>query len=115
MSGQTNIQRLPEIDSYVRHSASAATSENRDFRDCNCPKWLYLKHTGRRRSAKSRTWAGAERIKLEIEKQEIAKQFGLPPAEWHEEITAMKTEIKRLSGLVEGALVIVAAGRMLPW
>jgi len=107
VSGQTNIQKLPEIDIYVRHSSTCAHKRERDFRDCNCPKWLYLKHIGKRRSAKSRTWTGAERIKLEIEKQEIAKQYGLPPAEWHEEIAAIKAEIKRLSGLIEGVLVIL--------
>jgi len=71
------------------------------------PEAALSQHIGRRRSAKSRTWAGAERIKLEIEKQEIAKQYGLPPVEWHEDIAAMKSEIKRLSGLIEGVLAIL--------
>jgi hypothetical protein len=66
-----------------------------------------LKHIGQRRSAKTRTWADAERVKREIQLQEVAKQCGLPPADWHEEIIAVKTEIQRLSGLVEGVLAIL--------
>src|SRR5689334_1576844 len=60
---------MPIITIFVRHSADCDHAGEKFYKRCNCWKHLRWSHGGKqyRRAAKSRTWAGAERIKREIE------------------------------------------------
>lgn len=57
------------VSVYPRHNASCADREDRDCKDCDCMKSIYIFQGGRdfRFSAKTRSWKKAENLKVEIE------------------------------------------------
>ena len=59
----------PIITIFVRHSNICPHIGNESYKRCNCPKHLRWSHNGKqhRRKTGSRTWAGAERVKREVE------------------------------------------------
>jgi integrase/recombinase XerD len=59
----------PIITIFVRHSLGCPGTGNQTYKRCNCPKHLRWSYDGKqfRRKTGSRTWAGAERVKREIE------------------------------------------------
>lgn len=63
---------------FTRHSAGCKFSRDRSCRRCNCPKWVGGQINGYyfRQSAKTRQWAEAEAVRLQLE-EALAK--GLPP------------------------------------
>ncbi len=63
---------------FTRHSAGCKFSRDRACRRCNCPKWVGGQINGYyfRQSAKTRQWAEAEAVRLQVE-EALAK--GLPP------------------------------------
>src|SRR6266567_7682932 len=63
---------------FTRHSAGCKFSRDRACRRCNCPKWVGGQINGYyfRQSAKTRQWAEAEAVRLQLE-EALAK--GLPP------------------------------------
>ena len=62
------MQQVPVVTIFVRHSSNCP---HRDefFKRCNCWKHLRWSHNGKqyRKATRSKTWAGAERAKKEIE------------------------------------------------
>lgn len=63
---------------FTRHSAGCKFSRDRACRRCNCPKWVGGQINGYyfRQSAKTRQWAEAESVRMQLE-EALAK--GLPP------------------------------------
>jgi len=63
--------QVPTITIFVRHGSGCAHRSDEFFKRCQCRKHLrWSDETGQqRRSAKSRSWAAAERLKREIELQ----------------------------------------------
>jgi integrase len=64
--------KIPTVVVYVRHSADCDhKDEGEDFRDCNCRKQVRWWKNGKlhRRSAKTRSWAKAEKLQRQIEAQ----------------------------------------------
>jgi len=63
---------------FTRHSTGCKFSRDRACRRCNCPKWVGGQINGYyfRQSAKTRQWAEAESVRLQLE-EALAK--GLPP------------------------------------
>lgn len=63
---------------FTRHSTGCKFSKDRACRRCNCPKWVGGQINGYyfRQSAKTRQWAEAEAVRLQLE-EALAK--GLPP------------------------------------
>ena len=61
---------IPVITVFVRHSAGCSEFSDPFFKRCSCKKHLRWFHGGKQhtRSAKSRTWAGAEDAKRKLEK-----------------------------------------------
>lgn len=61
--------QVPVITIFVRHSADCAHAGEEFYKRCNCWKHLRWSHGGKqhRKATKSRSWAGAERSKREIE------------------------------------------------
>jgi site-specific recombinase XerD len=59
----------PIITIFVRHSLDCPHTGNEFYKRCDCWKHLRWSHAGKqnRRATKEKTWAGAERIKREIE------------------------------------------------
>lgn len=59
----------PIITIFVRHSLGCPGTGNESYKRCSCPKHLRWSHNGKqhRRKTGSRTWAGAERVKREVE------------------------------------------------
>jgi integrase/recombinase XerD len=59
----------PVITIFVRHSSDCQHAGNESFKRCDCLKHLRWSHNGKqhRRKTGSRTWAGAERVKREVE------------------------------------------------
>jgi integrase/recombinase XerD len=69
------LKRLkPEIQPqtvsvYTRHSANCSKRQNKEWKDCDCPKSLYVFQDGKnfRISARTRSWKKAEGLKREVE------------------------------------------------
>jgi integrase len=63
---------------FTRHSTGCKFSRDRGCRRCNCPKWVGGQVNGHyfRQSAKTRQWAEAESVRLQLE-EALAK--GIPP------------------------------------
>jgi len=59
----------PLITIFVRHSLGCPGTGNEFYKRCNCKKHLRWSYQGKqyRKATKQRTWAGAERIKREVE------------------------------------------------
>jgi integrase/recombinase XerD len=73
----------PIITIFVRHSADCKYREDETWKRCECPKHLRWTHERKqyRASAKTRTWAEAERRKREIEDQLSVRAPELKPDE----------------------------------
>ena len=54
---------------FTRHSAECKFARDRNCRRCNCPKWVGGQVNGYyfRQSAKTRQWAEAEEVRLQLE------------------------------------------------
>ncbi len=54
---------------FTRHSADCKFARDRNCRRCNCPKWVGGQVNGYyfRQSAKTRQWAEAEEVRLQLE------------------------------------------------
>ncbi|HUI44235.1 MAG TPA: tyrosine-type recombinase/integrase [Terriglobia bacterium] len=63
------MQQVPVVTIFVRHSPACPHQGDEFYKRCSCWKHLRWSHGGRqhRKAAKSKTWAGAERAKKEIE------------------------------------------------
>ena len=57
---------------YVYHSASCSHKNNRFYRQCKCRKWIYVTGSRQRISAKTRSWAEAEKKLSKLKKQQEA-------------------------------------------
>lgn len=64
---QTSV--APFVVLYSRHNSSCPNREDRYYRDCKCPKYIYWSRNGKdqRRSTKTRSWKKAETIRQQIE------------------------------------------------
>ena len=62
---------IPSITIYVRHTADCPHADDETWKRCNCRKHLRWSWQGKqlRRSAKTRSWSGAEREKRKLEMQ----------------------------------------------
>ena len=62
---------IPSIAIYVRHAADCPHADDETWKRCNCRKHLRWTWQGKqlRRSAKTRSWTGAERAKRALEMQ----------------------------------------------
>jgi integrase/recombinase XerD len=54
---------------YVRHGAGCPHGDDKHFRHCRCPKWIYENYDGtdRRYSAETQSWSEAENLRQDIE------------------------------------------------
>src|ERR1035437_8582196 len=59
----------PTVEVFTRHTADCPKAENRNWKRCKCPKWLYWRYenTAHRRSAKTRSWEKAQGEARKIE------------------------------------------------
>jgi integrase len=59
------------VNVYTRHSPECAHRTDRNWKRCNCPKWLYwtVDHKKHRESAGTRTWSKAEQKARELEQR----------------------------------------------
>jgi site-specific recombinase XerD len=83
------MHQIPVITIFVRHSADCphAGEANAEFyKRCNCRKHLRWTESGeqKRKATKERTWAGAERVKRELE---LAYENAGKPAEPDKPVT----------------------------
>ena len=78
MSNQGSLGMTPQITIYVRHGAECPHQGDENWKRCNCRKHLRWSWNGKqlRRSAKTRSWAGAEKGKRELELQYQAAMSG---------------------------------------
>jgi hypothetical protein len=60
-----NPTRSFDVIPYARHNSHCRNKTERKLKDCKCPKWLYVKATQERRSART--------IKLERGRKGSAK------------------------------------------
>lgn len=62
---------IPSITIYIRHAADCPHTDDETWKRCNCRKHLRWTWEGRqlRRSAKTRSWSGAEQEKRKLEIQ----------------------------------------------
>jgi len=59
----------PTLTIFVRHGADCKHAEEPFYKQCGCGKhlrWFYLGKQNRR-ATKSKTWAGAEQVKRDVE------------------------------------------------
>lgn len=63
------MEAAPIVTIFVRHSLGCPGTGNEFYKRCSCRKHLRWTHQGKqyRRATKQRTWAGAEKVKREIE------------------------------------------------
>jgi len=64
------------ITVFTRHSSSCAHRSDRDYKRCNCRKWLYVEGSRKPVSAKTRSWAEAQRKAEELRKRREDEQSG---------------------------------------
>ncbi len=55
---------------YARHSRGCTNTTTRKLKKCACPKWLYIKSSRKRISARTTSWESAE-----IEAQKIRDSY----------------------------------------
>jgi hypothetical protein len=57
---------IPQISNdvtvYARHVPDCKNTSDRKQKDCTCPKWVYIKATQKRSSARTRSWQVAESV-----------------------------------------------------
>jgi integrase/recombinase XerD len=60
---------IPAVEVYTRHNSDCPKDDERDWKRCRCPKWLYWRRDGRavRQSAKTRSWEKAQETARQIE------------------------------------------------
>jgi integrase/recombinase XerD len=70
--------QTPLIHIYTRHAKDCAYQGDESWKRCTCWKWLRWRADGElhREPTKSRTWAGAERVKHKFESSFEAAQHG---------------------------------------
>jgi site-specific recombinase XerD len=63
------MQQVPVITTFVRHGVHCPHTGDEFYKRCGCWKHLRWSHGGRqyRKATKQQTWAGAERVKREVE------------------------------------------------
>jgi integrase len=69
ISALPNKRTKDTVDVYVRHAADCKKkNRGRFYRDCDCNKYLYIYRNGMKeeRSAKTRSWAEAEKRQTEV-------------------------------------------------
>jgi len=61
--------RFPILSVYTRHAANCAKANDKNWRRCRCPKWIWGTHNGHfvRKSAKTRSWEKAEDYRRKLE------------------------------------------------
>jgi len=64
---------------FTRHSSNCAHKNERDYKRCNCRKWLYVEGSRKPVSAKTRSWAEAQKKAEELRKQREDEQSGKQP------------------------------------
>jgi integrase len=64
------------ITVFTRHSSNCAHLNDRDYKRCNCRKWLYVEGSRKPISAKTRSWAEAQRKAEELRKRREDEQSG---------------------------------------
>jgi len=52
---------------FTRHSADCPHKDDRYWKRCKCPKWIYVERTRQRISAKTRSWEAAQKKARELE------------------------------------------------
>ena len=67
------------ITVFTRHSSDCAHKGDRDYKRCNCRKWLYLEGSRKPVSAKTRSWAAAQEKAEKLRKQREDEQSGNQP------------------------------------
>lgn len=57
------------VEVFTRHAAECLKTDDRNWKKCRCPKWLYWSHEGQRfrQSAKTRSWEKAQQEARRIE------------------------------------------------
>jgi site-specific recombinase XerD len=63
------MHQIPVVTIFVRHSADCSHKDDEFYKRCDCWKHIRWSYQGNqhRKATKSKTWAGAERVKKEIE------------------------------------------------
>jgi hypothetical protein len=59
-----------DVTVYARHLRGCENTTKRKLEKCTCPKWLYIKATKKRKSARTTVWYNAE-----IEAQKIRDSY----------------------------------------
>jgi integrase/recombinase XerD len=90
-----NTTRSFDVSVYARHNPDCRNTSERKLKDCGCPKWLYIKATQERRSARTTSWNVAER-----EAQRVCDSFD--PVK--RELAELKQTKERNTVLIEDAI-----------
>jgi integrase len=63
------LWRCPILSIYTRHAADCTKANDKNWRRCRCPKWVWGTHNGHflRKSAKTRSWEKAEEYRRQLE------------------------------------------------
>lgn len=125
------VQAHPSVATvkvFTRHSTDCPHYDDMYWRDCHCCKWIYTYHDGqdRRKSAKTRSWSKADRIRQEIEdsldpvraelkrlkEEQQAKRIRIPDAI---RTFLSDAEARNLKPRTRQGYRLVCAKRLLPW
>jgi integrase/recombinase XerD len=90
-----NPTRSFDVSVYARHNPDCRNKSDRKLKECTCPKWLYIKATQERRSARTIYWKVAER-----EGQRIRDSFDPDKRE----LAELKQKKERNTVLIEDAI-----------
>jgi integrase/recombinase XerD len=66
MATQVFVPTSSDVTVYPRHVAGCKNTSLRKLKDCTCPKWLYIKATQKRSSARTVSWNTAETVAQKI-------------------------------------------------
>jgi hypothetical protein len=98
-----------DVTVYTRHISVCPKSDDRLWKRCNCPKWLYYSHEGKRVSAKTRSWEKAETLAakanelpkkddiMDVLRREVEQRFDKAEQDAqcrHDELMAMLRSMK---------------------
>jgi integrase/recombinase XerD len=55
-----SLQKSSDVSVYARHTSGCKNTSEKKLKDCTCPKWMYIKATQKRISARTIHWGTAE-------------------------------------------------------
>jgi integrase/recombinase XerD len=92
MSTQVLVPISSDVKVYARHLAGCKNTSGKKLKDCTCPKWLYIKATQKRSSARTVSWATAENVAQKIRDAYDPKLFRIAELEKKKESTTVLIE-----------------------